>query len=71
MATAPGQTGVDATYVGDPSTNPGFNYVELKPVGYSDTAVGNQISNWGLPEGQTSIWWYNSSGIIGQTFGFW
>ena len=68
MATAPGQTGVDATYVGDPSTNPGFNYVELKPVGYSDTAVGNQISNWGLPEGQTSIWWYNSSGIIGQTF---
>ena len=71
MATAPGQTGVDATYVGDPSTNPGFDYAELKPAGYPDSAVGNQISNWGLPEGQTSIWWYNSSGIIGQTFGFW
>jgi RHS repeat-associated protein len=69
MATAPGQTGVDATYVGDADL--GFTNAELKPMGYSDSAVGNQISNWGLPEGQTSIWWYNSNGIIGQTLGVW
>ena len=71
MATAPGETGVDATYIGDPGTNPGFDYAELKPVNYPDSALGNQISNWGLPEGQTSVWWYNSNGIIGQTLGAW
>jgi hypothetical protein len=71
MATAPGQTGVDARYVGDPSTNPGFNFAELKPVGSSPIAVGNQISNWGLPQGQTSIWLYNRYGIIGQSLGSW
>lgn len=71
MATRPGQTGVDATYVGPASTNPGFNYAELKPVGYSQEAVGSQIGRWGLPEGQTSVWWYNSNGIIGMQGMFW
>ena len=71
MRTAPGQRGVDATYVGPASRNPGFDYAELKPFGYSNTAVGNQIGRWGLPQGRTSIWWYNRSGIIGQTRGVW
>ena len=71
MRTNPGQNGVDATYIGDPANNPGFSYAELKPVGYPDTAVGNQVSRWALPEGKTSIWWYNNNGIIGQTLGIW
>ena len=71
MNTAPGVTGVDAIYIGPPETNPGFNYAELKPVGYSDNAVGCQIGNWGLPEGETGIFWYNESGIIGGTLGRW
>ncbi len=73
MATAPGQTGVDATWIGDgpsPLGN-GINNAELKPVNYPNTAVGNQISSWGLPQGSTSIWWYNESGIIGRTLGIW
>jgi RHS repeat-associated protein len=71
MRTKPGQTGVDAEYVGPASRNPGFNYAELKPAGYSSQSVGEQIGRWGLPEGETSIWWYNESGIIGQTLGVW
>lgn len=71
MKTSPGQTGVDATYVGPASRYPGFSYAELKPMGSSSTAVGNQISNWGLPQGQPSIWWYNRNGVIGQTLGRW
>jgi hypothetical protein len=71
MRTGPGQNGVDATYIGPASRYPGFGYAELKPMGSSATAAGNQISNWGLPQGQTSIWWYNQNGIIGQTHGSW
>jgi hypothetical protein len=69
MRTKPGQTGVDAEYLGDKDL--GFKYAELKPVNYPNTALGNQVSNWGLPQGQTSVWWYNSGGVIGQTLGAW
>jgi hypothetical protein len=44
MNTAPGLTGVDAGYIGPPETNPGFNYAELKPVGYPDNAVGRRVA---------------------------
>jgi len=71
MRTAPGLGGVDATYIGPPELNPGFNYAELKPMNYPDNAVGCQIGRWGLPEGETSIFWYNRNGIIGQTLGRW
>jgi RHS repeat-associated protein len=68
VATAPGQTGVDATYVGPASGNPGFNFAELKP--YSANSLGtfgNQLGNWGLPEGQTELFFYNKSGVIGSS----
>jgi len=68
MATAPGQTGVDATYVGPASRNPGFNFGELKP--YSENSLGtfgNQLGNWGLPEGQTELFFYNKGGVIGSS----
>jgi RHS repeat-associated protein len=71
MRTSPGQVGVDAEYVGPAIRNPGFNYAELKPVNYSSYRVGVQIGKWNLPEGETSIWWYNEEGIIGQTEGVW
>jgi RHS repeat-associated protein len=71
MRTAPGLGGVDATYIGPPELNPGFNYAELKPMNYPDNAVGCQIGRWGLPDGETSIFWYNRNGIIGQTLGRW
>ena len=69
MKTLPGQTGVDATYTG--TQDIGYTYAELKPVNYSPQATGCQIANWGLPPGETSIWWYNKFGLIGQTLGFW
>ena len=68
MATAPGQTGVDATYVGPASRNPGFSFGELKP--YSANSLGtfgNQLGNWGLPGGQTELFFYNNSGVIGSS----
>ena len=71
MNTNLGNTGVDAVYTGPPGTNPGFEFAELKPVGYPDNAVGSQVGNWNLPEGETCIFWYNKNGIIGQTLGRW
>jgi RHS repeat-associated protein len=68
MATAPGQTGVDATYVGPASRNPGFSFGELKP--YSANSLGtfgNQLGHWGLPGGQTELFFYNNSGVIGSS----
>jgi hypothetical protein len=57
--------GVDATYLG--SQDLGFSAAELKPVGYDMNAVGNQIGNFSTQPGATSVWWYNSNGIIGNT----
>jgi len=62
---APNAPGVDATYFG--SQNIGFNAAELKPFGYNMNAVGNQIGSFSAQPGTTSVWWYNSSGIIGNT----
>jgi hypothetical protein len=68
MRTAPGQKGVDATYVGPASRNPGFNFGELKPYsGNSLGTFGNQLGNWGLPEGQTELFFYNKGGVIGSS----
>jgi hypothetical protein len=56
MATAPGQTGVDAEFVGDMSRFPGFKYGELKPYSKSSLgAFGDQLEEWGLPEGETML----------------
>ncbi len=68
MRTRPGQTGVDATYIGPASRNPGFNYAELKPnTPGSVYTLGNQLGNWNLPPGQTELWLYNETGIIGSS----
>ncbi len=62
---APNAPGVDATYLG--SENLGFNAAELKPFGFDMNAVGNQIGSFANQPGATSVWWYNSNGIIGDT----
>jgi RHS repeat-associated protein len=65
MRTDPGQRGVDATYIGDPTRNPGFNYAELKP--YTKASIDkffDQIQNWNLPPGETALFFYDSSGDI-------
>jgi hypothetical protein len=68
MRTKPGQTGIDAEYIGPPSKNPGFDYAELKP--HSPGSVGtfgSQLDRWGLPNGKTQLWYYNHGGIIGSS----
>ncbi len=68
MKTAPRQTGVDATYIGPTTRYPGVQYAELKP--YSQNTLdtfGNQLQNWGLPQGQTELFFYNRSGVIGSS----
>ncbi len=68
MRTAPGKTGVDATYIGPKATNPGFRYAELKP--FSQNGVDEfraSVDAWGLPTGETQLWFYNPWGIIGQS----
>ena len=62
---APNAPGVDATYIG--TKDIGFSAAELKPFGYDMATVGNQIGSFGIQPGPTSIWWYNSNGIIGNT----
>jgi hypothetical protein len=61
-------TGVDATFVGDMSRSPGFKYAELKP--YSQSSLGRfgeQIGRWGLPDGESALFFYNEGGIIGDS----
>jgi hypothetical protein len=69
MRTGPGENGVDATYVGPASTDPGFENAELKP--YSQSGIdsfGDQLENWeGLTPGQTQLFFYNNGGIIGSS----
>jgi hypothetical protein len=68
MRTRPGQTGIDAEYVGPADRNPGFKYAELKP--YTESGYNEflrQLENWNLAPGQTSFWAYNPAGIIGFT----
>jgi hypothetical protein len=68
MRTKPGQTGVDATYIGPRSRYPGFRYAELKP--YSPGTIptfGNQLGNWNLTPGLTQLWFYNQNGVIGSS----
>jgi hypothetical protein len=68
MNTALGQTGVDAEFIGPASRHPGFNYAELKP--YSQSGIdtfGDQLGKWGLPRGQTQLFFYNRDGIIGSS----
>lgn len=68
VRTRPGQTGIDATYIGPASRNPGFNYAELKPTSPgSISTFGSQLGRWNLPPGQTELWLYNPSGIIGSS----
>jgi hypothetical protein len=68
MQTAPGLTGVDATFVGDMSRSPGFKYAELKPYSkWSLRKFGEQIGRWGLPEGETELFFYNQGGVIGPS----
>lgn len=68
MRIKPGQNGVDAEFVGDPSRNPGFTFAELKP--YSPASLGtfgNQLQNWNLSAGQTTLFYYNVYGVIGSS----
>ena len=69
IRTGPGQNGVDATYIGDDSTNPGFENAELKP--YSQSGIDSfidQLDNWDdLTPGQTQLFFYNKGGTIGSS----
>ena len=68
METGPGENGVDATYIGPESRNPGFGFAELKP--YSQSGIdtfGDQLESWQLPAGQTQLFFYNAGGIIGSS----
>jgi hypothetical protein len=70
VRTQPGQTGVDATYIGSKARYPGFAYAELKPL----TANGfkeftRQLDKWQLTVGETALWFYNRAGIIGRAIG--
>lgn len=68
MRTKPGETGIDATYIGPKNRYPGFKYAELKPYtqnGY-DT-FQRQMDRWQLPGGQTQLYFYNGGGIIGSS----
>ena len=68
MRTRPGQKGVDATYIGPASRDPGFKHAELKPNSPgSISTFGDQLSNWDLPPGKTELWLYNEGGIIGSS----
>lgn len=68
MRTAPGETGVDATYIGPDSLHPGFDHAELKPfTEWSFRKAEEQMGNWlsnGL-NGEISLWYYNPNGVIG------
>jgi RHS repeat-associated protein len=63
---APNAPGVDATYFGSQDLG-GYSAAELKPYGYPMNSVGNQIGSFSSQPGTTSVWWYNSNGIIGNT----
>jgi hypothetical protein len=70
IRTKPGQTGVDATYQG--KKNLGFRHAELKPRSpYGFNEFNGQVDRW-QQSGQigtgenTSLWFYNEQGIIGQ-----
>jgi hypothetical protein len=68
MRTAPNLTGVDAEFIGDMSRFPRFKYGELKP--YSQHRLrkfGEQIGSWGLPDGETELFFYNRGGVIGSS----
>ena len=68
MRTAPGLRGIDATFKGDMSRFPGFKYAELKP--YSQSTLrrfGEQLDRWGLPNGETELFFYNQGGVIGSS----
>lgn len=66
--TAPGQTGVDATYIGPPATYPGFTYAELKPLSINGwETFWKQLEAWTLPAEETQLWFYNPGGVIGSS----
>jgi RHS repeat-associated protein len=68
MQTAPGQNGVDATYIGPEETDPGFTYAELKPyTPYSMPRFFEQLDRWNLPPGKTQLFYYNPQGVIGSS----
>lgn len=70
LRTKPGQTGVDATYIGGKAL--GFRHAELKPSTYSSFEEFTfQLDGWieagHVDAGTTSLWLYNSSGVIGSS----
>lgn len=68
MRTRPGQTGVDAEYIGPKSRNPGFDYAELNSHSPGSIGtLGNQLGNWNLAPGKTQLWFYNTGGVIGSS----
>jgi hypothetical protein len=68
MNTGPGQTGVDAEWVGPDDRNPGFNFAELKPATESGfNTFENQMERWNLPEEETQLWGYDADGNIFST----
>jgi RHS repeat-associated protein len=68
MRTAPGMTGVDAEFIGDMTRFPGFKYGELKPYSqHSLGTFGEQLGRWGLPNGETELFFYNQGGVIGSS----
>jgi hypothetical protein len=69
----PGQTGVDATWLGPgPSPlGPGIKYVELKPSSLSSmNKLSGQLQNWGT-QGNTAVFTYNNSGGFSPRWSLW
>ena len=63
LRTGPGETGVDATYIGPKSCHPGYDHAELKP--YTDNGYlqfQKQLNRWQLPPGKTRLWFYDEHG---------
>jgi hypothetical protein len=72
MRVAPGQTGVDATYIGPDDTYPGFKHAELKPLSpwglkqFEDQQLPSWLEKGMVNPGETQLWFYNEWGVIGS-----
>jgi hypothetical protein len=66
MQVEPGQTGIDAEFIGPKTRDPGFKYAELKPVSPNGIeSFMKQRDNWNLT-GKIQLWFYNPEGVIGN-----
>jgi hypothetical protein len=70
----PGQTGVDAKWLGNAAESPfgpGITNAELKPSSLSGMNKAlSQIQNWGT-QGTTAIFTYSDAGIFSSSWFIW